>query len=129
MKTTTYIFANGTLTKTVSDQPELTPEQYASACAVIRKAASQHVASLKASRPMHESEQIALMRRVAHSHPGVNVDALTVAELIELDKDLVICVRLNVANNTRDNRVYSTYVADLYRNECPFQDAVPCWSR
>jgi hypothetical protein len=41
MKTTTYIFANGVTTKTISDQPELTPEQYASACAVIRKAASQ----------------------------------------------------------------------------------------
>lgn len=56
-------------------------------------------------------------------------DALTVAELIELDHDMVICVWLNVANNTRDNRVYSTYVADLYRNECPFQSALPCWTR
>ena len=44
-------------------------------------------------------------------------------------KPMVICVWLNVANDIRSNRVYSTYVSDLYRTACPFQDAVPCWSR
>ncbi len=39
MKTTTYILEGGKVTKTVSDKPELTPEQYAVACAVIRNAA------------------------------------------------------------------------------------------
>ena len=41
----------------------------------------------------------------------------------------VICVWLNVANDIRNNQLYSTTVADLYRTTCPFQDATPCWSR
>ena len=41
----------------------------------------------------------------------------------------VICVWLNVVNDTRSNRVFSTYVTDLYRNEDPFQNTTPCWVR
>jgi hypothetical protein len=39
MKTTTYIYANGQTTITVSDKPVLTKAQYAHACRVLRIAA------------------------------------------------------------------------------------------
>ena len=39
MKTTTYLASNGHITTTVTDQPELTAEQYREACRVIREAA------------------------------------------------------------------------------------------
>jgi hypothetical protein len=64
MKTTTHIYSNGTLTTTVSDKPA-SREQYASACAVIRSAAQERIAALRAARPLHEDEHIDLMNRVS----------------------------------------------------------------
>jgi hypothetical protein len=73
------------------------------------------------------------LTRAAKAYVNSTGRGLTkVLATIALDQqmpDMVICVWLNVANDTRDNRVYSTSVADLYRNECPFQSALPCWSR
>jgi hypothetical protein len=39
MKTTTYIFEGGKVTMTVTDEPELTREQYAECCRTISIAA------------------------------------------------------------------------------------------
>ena len=50
MKTTTYIAEAGKVTVTVTDRPELTPEQYADACRVIKQAARQHVNTLRKAR-------------------------------------------------------------------------------
>ena len=66
MQTTTYIFADGVTTKTVSDKPALTREQYVSACKVISEAAAKHVAIRQMRHMMHEDEQISLMNRVSH---------------------------------------------------------------
>jgi hypothetical protein len=65
MKTTSYTVENGRLKKTVTDRRQLTPEDYRNACEIIKQAGRRYLASLKASRPLHESEHIALMNRVS----------------------------------------------------------------
>ena len=66
MKTTTYTFENGKMQTTVTDKPELTPEQYREACAVIIAAAKEFTRKCKRySKPLHESEHVALMRAVS----------------------------------------------------------------
>ena len=65
MKTTTYTFENGKMQTTVTDKPELTPEQYREACAVITAAAKEFTRKRKRySKPLHESD-VALMRAVS----------------------------------------------------------------
>lgn len=67
MKTTTYTFdSDGKMQTTVTDKPELTPEQYRDACVVITAAAKEFTRKRKRySKPLHESEHVALMRAVS----------------------------------------------------------------
>ena len=66
MKTTTYTFENGKIQTTVTDKPELTPGQYREACAIITAAAKEFTRKRKRySKPLHESDSLALMRAVS----------------------------------------------------------------
>ena len=71
MKTTTYLFADGKMTVTVEDKPELTREEYKRVCGIIKDAAKKHVASKRRRSAMDIAADACGLKKVRGNLGGI----------------------------------------------------------